>query len=139
VSAQAFDNLNLLLQLLQATRNLARDMVQNANTHKAMANAQNPDVVTLGRFVTDSATSYNRILSTAKTWVQNNNAQATAAVGLIGATIADLNAYTAPIQTAITNLSSADVSTYAAIISACNSVLATVPSPNSVFAGLQSF
>jgi hypothetical protein len=139
MAAQAFDNLQLLLQLLQATRNLARDMVQNANTHKAMATAQSPDVVTLGRFVTDSAASYNRILSAAKAWVQANNAQATAAVGLIGATVSDLNTYTSPIQTAIAALAAADLSTYAAIISACNNVLATVPSPNSVFASMQSF
>lgn len=139
MAAQAFDNLQLLLQMLQATRNLARDMVQNANTHKAMANAQSPDVVKLGQFVTDAAASYSRILSTAKTWAQNNNAQATAAVALIGATMADLNAYTAPLQTAITALSGADVSTYAAIIAACNNVLATVPSPNSVFAAMSSF
>lgn len=139
MAAQAFDNLQLLLQLLQATRNLARDMVQNANTHIAMANAQNPSVAVLSSFVTDSAASYNRIASTAKTWVTNNNAQATAAVGLIGATLADLNTYTTPLQTAITNLLAADVSTYAAIITACNNVLATVPSPNSVFAAMSSF
>lgn len=133
MSAQSFDNLQLLLQLMQATRNLAMTMRNNANTHIAMANAQSPDVVTLGTFVTDCAASYNKILSTARTWVQNNNAQATAAVGLIGATLADLNTYTAPLQTAATALSTADVSTYAAIITACNNLLATVPAPNTVF------
>lgn len=138
MSAQAFDNLQLLLQMLQATRNLARDMRVNAQTHINMANAANPDVVTLGKFVTDVAASYNKILSTAKTWVQNNNAQATAAVGLIGATLADLNTYTTPLQTAATNLAVADVSTYANIITACNAVLSTVPAVNSVWAALGS-
>jgi hypothetical protein len=72
--------------------------------------------------------------------VQNNNApRRLRQSALIGATIADLNAYTTPLQTAITALSGADVSTYAAIIAACNNVLATVPSPNSVFAALSSF
>lgn len=133
MSAQSFDNLQLLLQMMQATRNLAKSMRDNAQTHIAMANAQNPDVVTLGTFVKDCATSYNTILSTARTWVQNNNAQATAAVNLIGATLADLNTYTTPLQTAATSLAAADVSTYAAITTACNSLLATVPAPNSIW------
>lgn len=135
MSAQAFDNLNLLLQIQQATRNLATNMRSNANTHIAMANAASPDVTTLGTFVTDSAASYNRILSTARSWVTANNAQATAAVGLIGATLADLNTYVTPLQTAATALAAADVSTYAAIITACNALLATVPAPNTVFGG----
>ena len=135
MSVQAFDNLNLLLQIQQATRNLAKNMRDNANTHIAMANAQNPDVVTLGTFVKDCATSYNNILSTAKAWVQANNAQASAAVGLIGATLADLNTYVTPLQTAATALGSANVSTYAAIVTACNNLLATVPAPNTVFGG----
>lgn len=133
MSAQSFDNLQLLLQMMQATRNLAKSMRDNAQTHIAMANAQNPDVVTLAKFVTDCAASYNTILSTARTWVQNNNTQATAAVSLIGATITDLNTYTSPLQTAATNLAAADVSTYVAIITACNNLLATVPAPNSIW------
>lgn len=133
MSVQSFDNLELLLQVMQASRNLARRMVDNATSHIAMANAQNPDVVTLGKFVTDCAASYNKILSTARTWIQNNNAQATAAVALIGATLADLNTYTTPLQTAATNLAAADVSTYAAIITACNAVISTVPAPNTIW------
>lgn len=135
MSAQAFDNLNLLLQIQQATRNLAKNMRDNANTHIAMASAASPDVATLGAFVHDSANSYLNILSTARTWVTNNNAQAAAAVGLIGATLADLNTYVAPLQSAATALSTADVSTYAAIIAACNALLAAVPAPNTVFGG----
>jgi hypothetical protein len=133
MSAQAFDNLNLLLQLMQTTRNLAKSMRDNANIHIAMANAASPDVVTLAAFVGDAAASYSRILATARAWVQANNAQATAAVGLIGATLADLNAYVVPLQTAADALSIADKSTYAAIIAASNALLATVPAPNTIF------
>lgn len=135
MAAQAFDNLQLLLQLLQATRNLAKDMRVNASTHIAMATAQNPDVVTLGQFVRDCAASYKGILSRARTWVQQNNPQASAAVGLIGATLADLNAYTAPLQTAADALALANVSSYAAIQAACNTLLATVADPNDVWGG----
>lgn len=133
MSAQSFDNLQLLLQLMQTTRNLATNMRSNATAHISMANAQSPDVVTLSSFVSDAAASYTRILSTARAWVQANNAQAAAAVALIGASLADLNTYVTPLQTAANALAAADLSTYAAIITACNAVLATVPMPNSVF------
>lgn len=135
MAAQAFDNLNLLLQLMQTTRNLASSMRSNANAHTAMANAQSPDITALAGFVTDCAAGYIRILSTARAWVQVNNIQATAAVGLIGASLADLNTYVTPLQTAATALAAADLSTYAAVIAACNTLLATVPAPNTVFAG----
>jgi len=133
MSVQSFDNLTLLLQMMQATRNLAKNMRDNATTWIAMANAQNPDVATLGAFLHDAAASYSGILSKAKTWVTNNNTQATAAVNLIGATLADLNSYTMPLQTAATNLAAADVSTYAAIITASNAVLTSVTGPASIF------
>ena len=133
MSSQAFDNLQLLLQLMQTTRNLAFTMRRNATAHIAMANAQSPDVTTLAKYVTDCAASYNSILSTAKTWVQANNMQATAAVGLIGATLTDLNSYASPLQTAATALAAADVATYAAIITACNAVLNTVTAPGSIY------
>lgn len=134
MAAQAFDNYILLTQLIQATRNLAANMRSNATAHIAMANAQSPDIVTLASFVSDCAASYlNKILGPARAWVQANNAQATAAVGLIGASLADLNNYVAPLQTAANALAAADLSTYAAVIAACNTLLATVPAPNTVF------
>lgn len=133
MSVQSFDNFALLIQMMQASRNLEKTMRDNANTHIAMAQAQSPALATLTGFVNSCAATYLANLSTARTWVQNNNAQATAAVGLIGATLADLNNYTSPLQTAATALQNADKSTYAAIITACNALLSSVGAPASIF------
>ena len=133
MSVQSFDNLAILFQIMQATRNLAQNMEQNANTWIAMANAQNPSVATLAQFMNDASNSYHGIINKAKTWVQNNNAQATAAVGLIGATLADLNNYVTPLVTAAQNLALADKSSYANIVAAANDNIATISSPASIF------
>jgi hypothetical protein len=135
MSAQAFDNLNLLLQLMQATRNLATGFRRVASDNLAMAQAVPPTVALadLQSNIANLGNSVQNTLSTARAWVQANNAQATAAVGLIGATLGDLNTYVSPIQTAATNLQAADISTYAACITALQAVLSTVPAPNTVF------
>lgn len=133
MSTQAFDNFNLLLQLMQATRNLASNMIRNANTHIAMANAQSPDLPTLTQFVTDAANSYGAIISASTTWANANLPQMTATCALIGATLTDLGNYSAPLTSAVAALKGADKSSYAAIITACNAVIATVPPPASIF------
>lgn len=133
MSVQSFDNFNLLIQIMQATRNLARDMRSNAQIHVAMASAQSPDLETLAKYLNDCAANYLNIMAAATTWVQGNGPQTTAALGLIGATTADLSSYTAPLKTAAQNLQAADKSTYAAITAACNSLIAAVPAPASVF------
>lgn len=133
MSTQAFDNFNLLLQLMQATRNLAQNMIRNANGHIAMANAQKPDIATLASYVTDAAASDGRILATSTAWANANLTQLTAACALIGATLTDLGNYSSPLTTANAALQAADKSSYAAIITACNAVIATVPPPASIF------
>lgn len=133
MSAQAFDNLNLLLQLMQATRNLATSSRNAATANLALAQAQSVPLAQLQGNCTNIANSVLSTISTATAWVQANNAQAAAAVGLIGATLADLSNYVAPIKTAAQALQVADLSTYAACVTALNAFLAGVPSPNTVF------
>ena len=127
------DNRNVMLQLQQATRNLATSMIVNAQRWVVMANAQSPDVVTLGGYLTNAAASYLNILTMAQGWIAANPTQATAALALDGMTADDFNNYIAPLTTAATALQKSDVSTYAAIGAAANAVIAAVPMPASIF------
>lgn len=133
MSAQSFDNLNLLLQFMQATRNLATSSRRVASDNVALAQAQSIPLAQLQGNCANLANSVLNTINTATAWVQSNNTQASAAVGLIGATLADLNSYVAPIKIAATTLKAADLSSYAACISALNAYLAAVAAPNSIF------
>ena len=133
MSAQAFDNFSLLLQIQQATRGMAQSMIVNANTHIAMANAQSPNLATLQGYVNAVAANYAAIVAQGTTFTTANQVQMTAACAIIGATLTDLGNYSAPLTSAITALKNADKSSYAAIITSCQALLATVPIPATIF------
>lgn len=143
MSVQAIDNYMLLAEIMQATRNLARTMIFNAQSHIATANAQialvatgkavTVDEPTMASWVQAAAASYLGIINKAQAWAQNNTAQGNASMGIIGATLADLNNYAAPLKTAATTLAAADVSTYPNIIAAAQAVLAAVVSPPTMY------
>lgn len=121
---------------MQVTRNLARDMNQNAVTWLAAAKAANPDRATLAEWMTNAGASYRNIIAQASAFISANNATATAACGLIGATVADLNSYTTPLQNVANGLGTADLSTYAAIETACNQIISAVPMPPTLWPGV---
>lgn len=139
MSAQAFNDLAVLLQLMQTTRNLAQSMVSNAKTHLAWLGGKldgspnNPTLTTIAQAMNDCATSYLNIYETASTWVTNNNATASSAVALIGATISDLSDYASPLSAAATTLQAADKSTTAKAQAACNALISEVSAPPSIW------
>jgi len=135
MATAAFDHLQLLLQMLQTTRNLASNMRVNASTWLAAAQNQSIPQPTLQQQILDAGTSYRNIITEASAFISANNAMAVAATALIGATIADLSAYAAPLSTVANGIATANLSTYAAIITGCNSILSTVPAPPTLYTG----
>lgn len=123
-------------QIQQATRNLARDINQNAVAWAAAAQAQSVPLSTLAQYVTNAGASYRNIIAQANAFLAANPAAATAACALIGATLADLNAYAAPLSTVANGIATADLSSYAKIITACNQIVAAVPMPPTLYSGV---
>ena len=122
-------------QITQNLTGLQRDMVRNANTHKAMATAQSPPLATLQAFVADSAQEYLRRLQ----WLidlRNDPVRRQRMVNILnqrGWTEADITDVATPLRQAAIALRDAPRSTYAEIITACNNLLATVDPPDSLW------
>ena len=122
----------------QIQRNLIQlqhDMGSNAKTHRAMAQAQSPDLATLQSFVVDCVTQYLRRLQ----WIIDLRADAAKRATLltmlskIGWVENDIvNIVTALRSEAIT-LQNAPQTTYAQIIAACDATIAAVNPPDSLW------
>ena len=130
---QAFD---VLVDGIRNIRTLQRDMANNAVTWKTMAQAQSPDVATIASYMNNAAQSYNNRLVYVTNLVANtalwNRVKAIWAI--LGGTVAEFSAVTNPLQAVASQLGPADKSSYAAIISACDQILAAIPLPDSAFA-----
>lgn len=130
--------LHILRVMLQADQNLSglqKDMRQNAQTWLAMAQAQSPDMATLAGFMNSAAASYQTRLA----WVSTIQADGTnwpkiqAMAALLGIVAADFSSVINPLTAVANQLGPADKSTFAAIITACNSIIAAIPAPLSLW------
>lgn len=130
-------HLHLKRVIDQIERNLIglqNDIRNNAATHKAMAQAQSPDLATLQGFIADCLVQYNRRLGWLVTIRQHAQWPTIRAayVAMGGSEAAVVDVYT-DIKAAVDALTVADVSSYAAIVIACDAVIATVDAPLSVW------
>ena len=130
--------LHILRVMLQADQNLSglqKDIRNNAQTWLAMANAQNPTVTVLAGYMNDAAASYQTRLA----WVSAIQSDATnwpkiqTMAAVIGVTGTDFSGIVNPLTTVANQLGPADKSTYAAIITVCNSIIAAIPMPLSLW------
>lgn len=130
-------HLHLKRAIDQIERNLVglqRDLRDNAAKHKAMAQSQSPNLATLQSFIADCLTQYNRRLGWLVAIRQHPQWPAVrAAYVAMGGTEADVVDVYTDIKAAVDALAVADVSSYAAIITACDAVLATVDAPLSLW------
>lgn len=124
-------------QIRQNLIGLHRDMYRNAQTHKAMANAQSPPVGTLLSYVRDAAANYLVRLRWVSDWrnVPAKESELLLQLTKLGWTGSDIgtpfNELLAAAQTL--NTQAAAASTYQHIITACNNLLAVVDSPDSIW------
>lgn len=130
--------LHILRVMLQADQNLSglqKDMRTNAQTWLAMANGQSPDVTTLAGFMNSAAAEYQKRLG----WVTTIQGDGTnwpkiqTMAATLGITGTDFSGVINPLTTVSNQLGPADKSTYAAIITACNSIIAAIPAPLSLW------
>ncbi len=114
---------------------MQRDMVLNANAHKAMANAQSPPLATLQNFVRDVALAYINKLQ----WIIDLRNDSTKEQRLL-TTLAQMGWSENDIVDVVTALRQAAVAlrdaprtTYGEIITACDAMIAAVQPPDSLW------
>lgn len=114
---------------------LQRDMIQNAKTHKTMALAQSPDVVTLAGLLTSCAIEYIRRFQ----WLidlRNDPVRKQRLLdvfALMGWTETDVTDVATPLRQAAVTLRDASKLNYTEIIAACDALLSTVDVPDSLW------
>ena len=125
----------VLAQIEQNLVGLQRDMRRNAETHKAMALAQSPDVATLRTFLVDCAAQYLKRLQ----WVidlRNDPAKKQALLDVLvtqGVEDKDIVDGVTDLRQAAVALRDAPKGSYVAITAACDAVLATVDEADSLW------
>lgn len=130
--------LHILRVLLQADQNLSglqRDMRNNATAWKAAAQAASVPVGTLAQWMNDAATQYQTRLG----WITTAQADATNWTKLstmfatLGGTAADFTNTVNPLTAVANQLGPADKTSYAAIVTACDQILAAINAPLSLW------
>ena len=135
ISQTTFHTLRVVQQIMGRLVQMQADMNGNARTWIAMANAQNPDVATLAKFMTDSGTEYNRKLAEILTY-KNTNPNWPAVVAMftaMGGVPADAVTLYTQLKAIADGIGSAQLTSYAQIITACNQITAAVQMPDSVW------
>lgn len=134
-TGNGLENIRLVQQAVRTIVDYATNMRNNAQTHIAMANAQSPDLATLTSYVNDCATSYQTQLGRLTTALTVDPTKTKLLDGLarLNCGAADISGPGNTMKIAADALAAADKSTYAAIITACNNLLAAVPAPASVW------
>ena len=118
----------IIRQILLNLTGLQHNMRANAQRHRAQALAANPDVVTLAGFVQDCALKYLERLQ----WLidlRNSPARRQRLLDMLtqmGWLETDITDVASPLRQAAIALRDAPKTTYAEIISACDSLLAFV-------------
>lgn len=130
-------NLNILYIMLQCQQNLTglqRDMRQNAQAWLAVAQAQSMTVTDLANTMNIKATAYQTRLGWLTTLEADPNWPTIGTMwGKLGGTAQDFSDMITPLTAVANQLGPADKSTYAAIISVCNQIIAAIPMPLSLW------
>lgn len=135
IPVTSIDILGLVLQANQNLRNLQRDMRNNALSWRASAVAQSAPVQILAQYMNAAATAYQTRLG----WIATAQADSTnwalvsAMWTKLGGTAADFSNKVNPLTAVANQLGPIDKSTYIAIISACDQILAAVNAPLSLW------
>lgn len=130
--------IHILRVLLQAEQNLSglqRDIRNNALQWQTWATAQSVPLANLQNSITTAATEYQKRLG----WIATAQADTTnwnllaAMWGKIGGTAADFSGLATPLEAVANQLPTADISSYAAILSVCTQILNAVNAPLSLW------
>jgi hypothetical protein len=125
----------VLEQVLNNLTGLQRDIANNAQSHKAMAQAQSPALPTLQEFINDAAVAYLTRLK----WIEDalsapeRREALLAALARIGCEESDVTDVHQALRAAVMAFHNAKKADYGAIIVACDKVMAEVNKPESLW------
>lgn len=122
-------------QIRQNLISLQSDMVRNATTWKAMAQAQSPTLVTLQGYMHTAATSYLTRLGWYTT-LQGDPVKRQRVLDELarrGWTEADITDIGTALNATANQLDGAALATYAACITACDGIIAAVSAPDTLW------
>jgi hypothetical protein len=125
----------LLEQVLNNLTGLQRDIANNAQAHKAMAEAKSPPLPTLQVFINDSAAAYLTRLK----WVEDalsapeRREGLLAALARIGCEESDVTDVHEALRAAVLAFQSSQKTDYGKIIAACDDVIQQVNKPESLW------
>jgi hypothetical protein len=125
----------LLEQVLTNLTGLQRDIANNAQAHKAMAEAKSPALATLQEFVNDAAAAYLTRLK----WIEDalsaseRREALVAALARIGCEESDVTDVHQALSAAVQAFQSAKKTDYRGIVAACDRVIAEVNKPESLW------
>jgi len=125
----------LLEQVLNNLTGLQRDIANNAQAHKAMAQAQSPALETLQMFINDSAAAYLIRLK----WIEDvvgapeRRDGLLAALARIGCDESDVTDVYEALRAAVQTFQGAQKTDYGKIIAACDGLIAEVNKPESLW------
>ena len=134
--ANGLENIRLVQQATDILVRNAANMRNNADTHIAMATAQNPDVATLRQYVNDCAAEYQRFLGYVQTALSTDPTKTKFLDGLarLNCASSDVSTPATAMKNAADALAVASKTTYAEIISCCTTFKAAVPAAASIWA-----
>lgn len=122
----------LLNQLVQNLVGLQSDLVRNASSHKAMAQAQSPDIQTLTAFINDATTQYQRRLNWVSEFLSSESKQKVLDAKL-GWSESDITDVVEHLSEATQLLQAATKTSYSEIVSLCDQLLSSVSPPESLW------
>lgn len=135
ISYSKFMTFKVLNQITTNLTGLQLDMRANAQAWSVMATNQAPDMVTLAKFMSDAAASYQSRLG----WILNykntnpNWPAVTAMYTALGGDITEATTLYTQMKNVADQLAAATLTTYAQVTSACNQILGAVQAPDSLW------
>lgn len=125
----------ILNQCMTNLVQLQRDVRSNAAAWKSMAQGQTQPIVTIAGFMTTAAAAYSTRLGWLDALQANTSLwnRVRTIWTVLGGTAADFNDIVTPLRAVANQLPLADKSSYAAIITACDQILAAVDAPDTLW------
>lgn len=135
ISVTSLHVLRLLLQMDTNLTQLQRDINQNAQQWLSAAQNQSQPLTMIQSAISSAVAQYNIRLG----WITSlasdatNWPKVTTMLGILGGSLTEEQAYFTALKNAVAAIAVADISTYAAIVTGCNSLIASVPLPLSLW------
>jgi hypothetical protein len=135
ITHTSFHTFRIVTQLMDNLVGMQANLRRNAQRWAAMATAQSPDIATLATYMHDGATTCQTRLSWILTYKNTspNWPAVTAMFAALGGNIAEATTLYAQLKAVADQLANASITSYAQATTACNSILANVQAPDTLW------